>query len=787
MSTRSSAINLFPPLDNPELTIRRRPHSDPTLLNNSKMVAEGPGDLPVSDLRTIEELCQPSLNGRGGTFMEWRPEECYDLIENMTAHHNDWDTSAQRSESSSSITSSFDTKIPALKAEMGNNQGRNQFFQGVNQGQNQPQAYQAPAYQALVYEAQIPQPKVFTTNEFTNFMKANDAILKNMQTNMNSLTNLNLELKNMFGQFMKMNIASSSGSGPLPGNTITNQKEDLKGITTRRGTTYPGPTIPTTSFSLVIERETKATKETMHPTNNRSTEDVQSPVVLTESPTLTSEPKLPEKLGDLGKFLIPCNFLEMAECIALADLGATINLMPLSIWNKRSLPDLSPTCMTLELIDRSISRPVGVAKDVFVKVEVELMDLPPHLEYAFLEGDDKLPVIITKDLSIKEKTALITVLKSHKRAITWKLSNIKGIDPKFYTHRILMEEDFKPAVQHQRRVNPKIHDFIKQEVLKLLDAGLIYPISDSPWRCMMAIFHDMIEKTMEVFMDDFSIFENSFQSCISCLEKMLKRCEDTNLCLNWEKSYFMVKEGIVHGHKFSKEGIEVDKAKVDVITKLPHPSTVKGAMLANFPLIWNLRTIISDRATHLYNGQFTKVMQKFSDTHRLATPYHPQTSGQVEVSNRGLKSILKRTVGENHASWSDKLDDALWAFRTAYKTPIGCTPFKLVYGKACRLPTEFEHKAYWALKHANFDLQTAGDHIEVQLNELRDQAYENSLIYKEKTKRLHDSKIKDRAFNVGDRVLFNSRLKIFFGKLKYCWSGPFTISHVFSYGTFELS
>ncbi|GKF01977.1 reverse transcriptase domain-containing protein [Tanacetum coccineum] len=148
-------------------------------------------------------------------------------------------------------------------------------------------------------------------------------------------------------------------------------------------------------------------------------------------------------------------------------------------------------------------------------------------------------------------------------------------------------------------------------------------------------------------------------------------------------------------------------------------------------------------------------------THRLSTAYHPQTSGQVEVSNRGLKRILKRTVGENRASWSDKLDNALWAFRTAFKTSIGCTPYKLVYGKACHLPIELKHKAYWALKHCNFDLKIAGDHWKVQmneLNELRDQAYENSLIYKEKTKKIHDSKIKNRVFNVGDRGFFSSTL-----------------------------
>nr|GFB23164.1 reverse transcriptase domain-containing protein [Tanacetum cinerariifolium] len=203
------------------------------------------------------------------------------------------------------------------------------------------------------------------------------------------------------------------------------------------------------------------------------------------------------------------------------------------------------------------------------------------------------------------------------------------------------------------------------------------------------------------------------------------------------------------------------------------------------------RAIISDRGTDVCNDHFTKVMLKygvtpsldtayhpqtsgqvevsnrglkrilertvmlkFGVTHRLSIAYHPQTSGQVEVSNRGLKRILKRTIGENRASWSNKLDDALWAFRTAYKTPIGCTPYKFVYGKACHLPIELEHKAYWALKQANFDLAVAGDHQKVQLNELnelRDHAYENSLIYEEKRERIHDFKIKNSVFNVGDR------------------------------------
>nr|GEW06333.1 reverse transcriptase domain-containing protein [Tanacetum cinerariifolium] len=510
MTTRSSARNLFPPLDNLELTTRRRSRADPTLLNDFEMAAEGNSDPPVFDLQTMEELCQPSLNGRGGpiapiaiqaknfglkndmiqqvqnscqfhglpgddankhldkflhvtqsikvngvtddalhlylfphslthhatdwfdrlprnsintfermakmflgkyfspsmvtklkneitnfcqrpdeslfeaweryklsidrfhnhnmfpvthidtfyngltlrhrdtinaptggTFMKRRPKECYDLIKNMTAHHNDWDTSAQWSESSSSITSSFDTEIATLKAKITKinknlmsvlqvnqqvkavtpncetcggphsytdcpatvGQTRNVYAVRAYQGGNsyQPQgnrnllSYRSDNYlgpPAPVHQPLIPQPQVVTTNEFTNFMKANDVILKNMQTNMTSLTNSNLELKNTFGQFMKMNTTLSLGSGTLPGNTITNLKEELKVITTRSGTAYQGPTIPTTSSSLpkVVERKTEVKKDMVPPTNNRSTKDVQPPVVQIETHVSNSKP-----------------------------------------------------------------------------------------------------------------------------------------------------------------------------------------------------------------------------------------------------------------------------------------------------------------------------------------------------------------------------------------------------------------------------------------------------------------------------------------------------------------
>nr|GEV34806.1 reverse transcriptase domain-containing protein [Tanacetum cinerariifolium] len=851
----------------------------------------------------------------------------------------------------------------------------------------------------------------------------------------------------------KKNQSSAPSPTPAPVKAV-----EPNCVTCDGAGTLPGPTIPTPS--KVVKQRTKVTKDQVQTPSSQSTAPVRPLVAQSETPVF--EPVV-------------------APCLAFADLGASINLMPLSVWEGLSLSELTPTCMTLELADRLVSKPISIAKDVLVKTdralidvykdeltlrieneaitynldqtsrysanydqmtankinvtdeaceeysqevlgfsdvtvsgsptpsddlivfttsptltpfedsdfllfeeadaflgleddpdslefdpsyydpegdillleailnsepspplpdheqsmpsfknelkaceaktikssvdeppEVEFKDLPPHLEYVFLEGDNKLPVIIAKELGDEEISALIKVLKSHKRAITWKLSDIQGINPEFCTHKILMEEDYKPAVQHQRRVNPKIHDVIKKEVEKLLDAGLIYPIFDSPWvspihwneyycfldgfsgyfqipidprdqekttftcpygtcayrrmpfglcnapgtfqRCMLAIFHDMVEKTMEVFMDDFSVFGNSFENCLSYLDKMLKRCEDTKLCLNWEKSHFMVKEDIVLGHKISKNGIEVDKAKIDVITKLPHPTTVKGysvhfsedcikafqtikkklteapiLVAPNWDLPFELMCDASDfaigavlgqrhekhfRPIHYASKTLTDAESNYTTTEKemLAVVYAFEKFRSYLIMNKSivhtdhsalnypfakkdakarLLRILEMTIVQNRASWSDKLDDALWAFRTAYKIPIGCTPYKLVYEKACHLLMELEHKADWALKQANFDLAVAGDHRKIQLNklnELRDQAYENSLIYKEKTKRIHDSKIKNHIFNVGDRVLlFNSRLKIFSGKLKTRWSRPFTITKVFPYGTVELS
>ncbi|GJX52931.1 reverse transcriptase domain-containing protein, partial [Tanacetum coccineum] len=643
--------------------------------------------------------------------------------------------------------------------------------------------------------------------------------------------------------------------------------------------------------------------------------------------------KLPEKLGDPGKFLIPCNFPRMDVCHALADLGASINLMPLSFWKKLSLPELTPTRMTLELADRSITHPKGLAEDVYVKVGK--FHFPTDFVVVDFEADPRVPLIIGRIPLCEDRHQTTRYSSTNDKSVN-RIDIIDAVCEEYAPELLGFSNNDSSGGNPTPTSEPLTSEFILEEIEAYLKDGSISPETDhadcdpegdicliekllnndpfqlppmdlkqsevteanlpieETWyfqipidpqdqekttftcsygtfayrrmpsglcnapgtfqRCMMAIFHDMIEKTMEVFMDDF------------------------------------FSEGIVLGHKISKSGIEVDRAKVNVIAKFPHPNTVKEPRLTSpscgkkhrliskyvidaFQTLkkkltkalilvvpdWNLPfklmcdasdfaigAVLGQRKTKhfqpihyaskimtedqiyyttmekemlavVFKGLMNKqdprprfllgflLLQEFDITIRDKKGSENLAADRLSRLENPHKDVLEnkdinehfpletlRVISNGSTPWfADYTNYHAWNFiikgmttqqkkkffkekgRLEKTVPRGPTPIplwcafhiplltpngfvqrltKLVYGKSCHLPIELEHKAYWALKHANFDLKTAGDHRKLQLNELnelRDQAYENSLIYKERTKKLHDSKIKNHIFNVG--------------------------------------
>nr|GEY27563.1 reverse transcriptase domain-containing protein [Tanacetum cinerariifolium]GEY74402.1 reverse transcriptase domain-containing protein [Tanacetum cinerariifolium] len=441
-----------------------------------------------------------------------------------------------------------------------------------------------------------------------------------------------------------MNTASSSSTSSLPGNTIPNPWEDLKAITTRSGITLAGPSVSHSSSLKEVDREPKTiTDQVLTESTNNVPPLVVQPSLASSSFSTISSSKMPEVTKD--------------------------TIQP----KKLSLPELTSTQMILELVDRSTTRPAGIAEDVFVKVGK--FHFPTDFVVVDYVLDPRVPLILGRQF-LRTKRALIDVygeevtLRVDDEAITFKSGNPTPISDPIIALSSYSLTPFEGG------------DFILEKIEACLTSESIPPRNDDT---DLDLEGDI--RLLEELLNNDPSLSLLLPKELNVEEvKTIKSSIDEPLELE-------LKELPSHLEYAYLEGI--DKLLVEAKVLPTNDARVVMKILKSFFARFGTpREIISDHGTHFCNEHFAKVMLKYGVTHRLSTTYHPQTSGQVEVSNRGLKRILVRTVGGNRASWSEKLEDALWAFRTTYKTPIGCTPYKLVYGKSCYLPIKLEHKAY---------------------------------------------------------------------------------------------